>query len=93
MIESPPYFGPNMYANAVLRIRSYAAVVFELLFSYFLSFGMFLTAAAAPAVNRKLKEAHAKTTCLCICLDKQIFECKIVIIFFPISFNMCFGCS
>ena len=55
---------------------------------------MFLTAAAAPVVNRKVKEAHAKTTCLSsIGLDKQIFERKIVNIFFPISFNICFGCS
>ena len=26
-------------------------------------------------------------------LDKQIFERKIVNIFLPISFNICFGCS
>ena len=26
-------------------------------------------------------------------LDKQIFWCKIVNIFLPISFNICFGCS
>ena len=26
-------------------------------------------------------------------LDKQNFECKIVNIFIPISFNVCFGCS
>ena len=24
---------------------------------------------------------------------KQIFKCKIVIIFFPINLNICFGCS
>ena len=26
-------------------------------------------------------------------LDKQNFECKIVNIFLPITFNICFGCS
>ena len=26
-------------------------------------------------------------------LDKQNFQCKIVNIFLPISFNICFGCS
>ena len=29
----------------------------------------------------------------CIGLDKQNFERKIVTIFLPISFNICFGCS
>ena len=34
------------------------------------------------------------STIICVRdLDKQNFECKIINIFLPISFNICFGCS
>ena len=63
-----------MYANAVLRIRSYAPVIFKLDCFPISSILICLTAAAAPVVNRKVRVGSSRENNLSfsIGLDKQI---------------------